>query len=352
MTADEELDVLVRATASITDDEVRRLPLSGSEAEVLEGIVFAQSTRSERNAWQRRVFAAAAAAVIAVVGIISLNARGQSGGSGHAWGAPIVAIARQAPRFLVDLPAWKVTRADQFAAETGEMTFSDGTRQLELRWTPVSELTGTIDDRTHSADRREAIKVAGHDATLFRYEGTTDFTTLWDQGGHAMEARGDFPTIDKYRAVLAALHEVGVDSWLSAMPESVVKPVSRAATVDQMLADIPQPAGYDASSLRDGDDVQDRYQLGAHVSGSVACAWIGSWIAAVDQGDSDGAQKAVDAMATSHRWKVLADMNAAGDYPEVLWELADAMRTDAPVSGGRPMTIRESYRASLGCRDR
>jgi hypothetical protein len=42
-------------------------------------------------------------------------------------------------------------------------------------------------------------------------------------------------------------------------------------------------------------------------------------------------------------------MNAEGDYPEVVWELADAMATGAPVSGGVPLTVRESYVDSLGC---
>jgi hypothetical protein len=42
-------------------------------------------------------------------------------------------------------------------------------------------------------------------------------------------------------------------------------------------------------------------------------------------------------------------MKATGDYPIVVWQLADAMATDSTVPGGRPMTIEESYRDSLGC---
>lgn len=66
-------------------------------------------------------------------------------------------------------------------------------------------------------------------------------------------------------------------------------------------------------------------------------------------GDELAAEAAVDAMATSHDWAVLAEMNEEGDWPEVVWELADAMPTDAPVSGGRPLTVAESYDESLGC---
>ena len=30
-------------------------------------------------------------------------------------------------------------------------------------------------------------------------------------------------------------------------------------------------------------------------------------------------------MATSHRWPILLEMDEGGAYPEVLWDLADAM---------------------------
>ena len=85
------------------------------------------------------------------------------------------------------------------------------------------------------------------------------------------------------------------------------------------------------------------------MAGAVACAWIGRWLEATDAGNRVAASAAVAAMATSHRWAVLKEMNREGAYPEVLWELADAMPADAPVSGGRPLTIRESYGAALGC---
>ena len=54
-------------------------------------------------------------------------------------------------------------------------------------------------------------------------------------------------------------------------------------------------------------------------------------------------------MATSTSWPILREMNAEGDYPEVLWELAAAMDTGASVPAGRPMTVEETYTESLGC---
>jgi hypothetical protein len=81
----------------------------------------------------------------------------------------------------------------------------------------------------------------------------------------------------------------------------------------------------------------------------VACAWIGQWVDARRAGNDRGAQEAVVAMATSRRWPILLEMHEEGDYPEVLWELADAMAGDGVVMGGKPLTIEESYADALGC---
>jgi hypothetical protein len=46
---------------------------------------------------------------------------------------------------------------------------------------------------------------------------------------------------------------------------------------------------------------------------------------------------------------VLQEMDDEGDYPEVVWEYADALATNASVSGGKPLTVEESYASALGC---
>jgi hypothetical protein len=137
--------------------------------------------------------------------------------------------------------------------------------------------------------------------------------------------------------------------WLSALPESVVKPSGRAQVVQDMLARIPLPPGFDVSSLEAGDTVRGRYRLGAQVAGAVACAWIERRLAARASGDEGAARAAVDAMATSRTWPVLLELDSEGDYPEVLWEYADAM-AGAPVPAGRArVSVEESYSAALGC---
>ena len=141
-----------------------------------------------------------------------------------------------------------------------------------------------------------------------------------------------------------------VETWATRIPASSVLPSQTAATIDDILADVPTPAGFDIEPLRTAAGiVRDRYHVGADATGAVACAWIDSWVSARSAGDTATAQAAVDAMATSHEWDILVEMEAGGGWSSVLWEYADALATDAPVSGGRPLTIAESYDEALGC---
>lgn len=352
---DEELDVLVASASPIDERDVVELPLGGPEADLLEAIMSSPSSHApptpvpsvHRRRW--RLLLPVAAALTLLAGFVGFQGT-RDGGT--AWAAEVVAVAEAAPRLLVDQPGWSVSRADQFSVSDGETTFTDGSRELDLHWVPADQHDDKVVDRANSSDLREDISVVGRDAVLLRYEGTMDFVALWRHGDHSVQARGIFATVEQFRDVLGSLIEADVDTWLSAMPDSVVKPGSRAVAVDEMLVDVPLPDGFDRTALRSGDAVQDRYQLGAMVAGSVACRWIEVWIAAVDAGDVAAEERAADAMSTSHNWQVLLDMDKEGDYPEVVWELADAMANDPPVLGGMPITVRESYSDSLGCNQR
>ena len=119
----------------------------------------------------------------------------------------------------------------------------------------------------------------------------------------------------------------------------------------EMLDGVPLPPGFDVASLQHvrAGTVLDRYQLGAKVAGSVACAWLDRWITARHAGDDRGVRQAVGALATSHDWRVLHDMQAEGAYPDVLWQYADAAATNAPIAAGKNLSVEESYGNALGC---
>jgi hypothetical protein len=300
--------------------------------------------------WRRRrvvrIAAPAFAAAVAAI-VLGLTLTGKDGE--QAWAAALVRVAEAAPRLLVGEEGWEIERADQFSVDYGEMTFEKDGRELDIKWTGAGEFAAAVSKRDSELDDLGTAAAADGEARLFRYRGTDEYVAVWVRGDYMVEARGRAPDIDAFKSLLASLHEVDVDSWLSAMPESVVKPARQAETVDEMLAGVPLPPGFDPSSIPTTDAVRDRYQLGALVAGSVACAWIDRWVAARRAGDDAGAREAVDAMATSRTWNVLQAMDAEGDYPEVVWELASAMETNGTVPAGLPMTVEESYEDALGC---
>jgi len=345
---EDTLDRLVASIWPVADADVAHLDLAASEADLLEGIMSTDAIeRPPLVAMRARLvprLISIAAAVAVLVGVLSYR----SAQPGHpAYSAELIAVADAAPRLLVDAPGWSVSRADELSGSNGEMTFTDRTHELELHWAPTAASPSLAQDRGASADRTATVSVLGHPGTLFRYAGTTSYTTIWSDETHTLEARGDFETEAAYRTVLDHIKSVDSEAWLSAMPPSVIKPAATTAAVNEMLKDVPQPEGFHVTVP--SATVHDRYQLGAAVTGQVACRWIGDWVAADAIGDHAAAARAADAMATSHHWAILQEMKRDGAFPRVLWEYADAMTAGGMVMGGKPLTVAESYKASLGC---
>lgn len=356
------LDRRVRDAAPVSDDQVRAFALDELEVELAAQIV-ARGTGTPAPSPQRTVRRGrplvrwgVASLVAAATAILLLNL----GGGGRlpaspdsAWAAPAVRVANAVPRFLVGEPGWKVSRADEFSVREGEMTFLSSEGGVDLHWRsgPLN-----VRDRAASGVELPPVEVEGIRARVFRYRGSVDdFTALWRVGGYALELRSSFTRGAKrleerqYRRVLKSLRTVSVDAWLGAMPASVVLPAKTREAVDAMLAGIPLPKGFGLDDLRTDTAVRARYQLGARVTGAVTCEWIEQWLDARRSRDGRSQREAVAAMQTARRWPILQEMNADGDYPEVVWQYADAMAGRGVAAAGKPVTIAESYRAALGC---
>lgn len=241
-------------------------------------------------------------------------------------------------------------RADEFSVDEGETTFSDGRHSLDLRWRGDNLPDATFETLARGTRDHGSVDVDGHVARVYGGSGAEhDSMVLWSSDGYALELRtdfaGDFLDEEGFQRVLASLKDVDVDTWLAAMPATVVLPDARLATVREMLDGIPLPDAFEREPLSAGDAVKDRYQLGAAVTGAVACAWIRQWV----RGDARARREAVTAMGTSRRWPILLAMRDQGDWSEVVWEYADALAGDGTVLGGKVLTVEESYGAALGC---
>ena len=289
---------------------------------------------------------AVAAAVLLVVGVPVYLTRG---GTGHeaSYAASATRVAEANPRVLVSAPGWQVARVESFTAAEGEMTFADGDHELDVHWRAAKDYQGYLADRSHG-NTSAPVEVLGRQGTIFRHGRSTDFTTLVPpRGANFLEIRGDLGSRPAYLEVLASLEAVPIGTWLDAMPDNVVQPGDMDATVAEMLRGVPLPPGFDAGPLST-DLPSERYQVGAQVAGAVACAWLDRWDDARRDGDARAERTALQAMQTSKRWPVLLQMNADGDYPEVVWEIADGIAgRKREFFGGLP--TRTTWTQGLGC---
>lgn len=293
--------------------------------------------------------AALAAAAASVIGIVAIGSDSRDGGSAYA--AELVAIAESNDRVLIT--GWTVIRADEFSVDQGEMTFSDLTDEIELRWGPSADYASYVKDRNdpEGTDQLGSVTVLGRVGLMFRYTGSEEYTTLVEPAGdHYLELRGDVGSEAAYRQVIASIHTVDVQAWLEAMPASVVKPTDRTMAIDQMLVGIPLPSGFDRAALDASTGVNDRYQLGAKVTGAVICGWFDQWFTATEQGDAAAAQTASDALISSRDWAIFHEMASSGDWPRVVGEYANATAGGTVGSGAGPTGLtRENAAGAFGC---
>ena len=333
-------------------------------AELLQEI-FAHAPEADRpppvpepaRVWRRRPLlglAAATALAGAIVALVLAAGGGQTGQT-PAFAADLIRYADSSPLLLMELPGWHVSYANEEQGGEGELHFlpegakeSELLRMAELHWR-TGPLDGWVSDRAASSDFSTTVPVLGSQARVFRYRGGEHgmhtFTALWLDGSRVLEYRATVPDLAAFEQMLGALHRVSDTTWLSAMPASVIDAADHPAVVKAMLAGIPLPPGFDAVRIADNGLTQNRYQLGAAVTGTVACMWISRWAEGRRSGNAAETQEAITAMASSPRWPVLREMESGGAYPAVLEEYAAEMRTGS--WHGLPLPAAAS--SGLGC---
>lgn len=352
---DEELDLLVKQASPISDAQVMAFDLGAGDHDLLEAIMShtleaAAPLAPVRRHRRRRLMVVGAMAIAAATVATVVIVGGGDGGSKPAYAADVLAIAEVNDRVLIDLPGWSIIRADEFTVDQGEMTFSDGAHEVEVHWRKGSEFASWVDDREHSGTTSlGAVSVLGRPGRMFRYDETQVYTTLVEPAGASLlEVRGNVGSEAGYREVLAALRTVNVDTWLAALPASVVRP--NAEVIDEMLIGVPLPSELDMGSVYGMALIADHYQLVAKVTGTVACAWFDEYFTAVEQGDAAAAKAASDALITSHQWPALLSIVDEGDWAEALWEYADATLPGGTVSSGRgPVPLTREELVGFGC---
>ncbi|WP_354697604.1 hypothetical protein DSM112329_03239 [Paraconexibacter sp. AEG42_29] len=391
---DTELDAALAASSPLAPGRAAELPLDAAQSALLDELLsqapapahaprrLRHRTRGDHDSVPRghaRRFVprvAGAAAVVTVVMMVFLSLGDGPGGGrdgGSVWAAEQLRFAEASPLVLLGADGWRVEYADEQSKEEGELHFRLGptpppgsndftegvtpepvpadTTAAQLNWRGGSYEMWTR-DRYKSAVASSTAPVLGTTAKVYQYDGGTrghrDITAIFRYDDRILEFRAGAAGMSAFKALLATLTAADTDTWLSAMPDSVVKAADRDGAVDQMLAGIPLPRGFTAADIPDEQLTKDRYQLGAHVTGAVACRWLKQWNDARQAGDVRTRDAAIAAMATAKDWPILREMTKEGDYPEAIVEYAAAMRSG--TYHGRPLI--GDVGEGLGCAER
>ena len=346
-----DVDALLGAANPLSAAAAAALAMDDALAELCEGVLSqpapaqAPPSRRHRIANARTPRLAVSLAAVVAAAIVALSVGGVfAGRAGTAWGAELVHFAQASPLILLEQAGWQVDYANEDTPQDGEMHYTsspipppstgatsateDNTTNAALFWRSGS-LSSWTSDRANSADLTTTAPVLGTTATVYQYAGGRpghqDITALWEQDGQVLEFRAGVADIAAFESLLASLRQVNVDTWLSALPASVVKTADRATVIASMLQGVTVPPGFDPSAISGAGLTSDRYQLGATVTGTVACTWFKRWTDARASGDSAGVQQAIAAMATAKDWPILKEMSNSGAYPQVLEGYAAAM---------------------------
>ncbi|WP_341252080.1 hypothetical protein [Euzebya pacifica] len=299
-------------------------------------------SRDDRAPW---AFGAVAAALVALLVVVVVRVAPAPNAVGDG-GTQV--FGDVGPHLLLTAEGWTLDRVDVQSDSFGEATFSGPEGSMDLHWRPAEEHSGWLADRRTSTTPLDPIVVDGRQADLMAY-AATDHTALWTDDVRSLELRGGGMDAEAFTALAASLAPATPEEWSAALPDSAISPSQRGTVVSQMLDGLPLPPGFDQAALEGAESTNDRYQLGAAVTGAVACGWIEEWIAARGVGDDTRATTARDALASAHGWPILDEMAAEGAYPQVLRQYADAVNADGTIEGGTTLTVEESYAAALGC---
>lgn len=328
----------------LTDQAVSELPLAAARAELLEEIMATpvledrETARVDHRARRWLVPLVVAASVAAAVAVPSwLLSADDTATPAPPASAPSDQVAHE--WVVLDAPGWTITYTSN-SHGAREVGYEKGAASVDVHLRPANALDSYTTDRQHidhpKVEPGEPVQLLGEDALLWAYSAT-DHTVIGAVDGKVFpEVRGSGMDKAAYLTLLGQLRWTDQAGFEASQPEAFVTSGERAATIDQMLADMVVPAGFEPPTSKESDP----YQLGARVAGAVACAWLGEFETATASGDTAAADTAADALAGSHDWQVLHDMNTEGDYPEVVWDFADE------VAAGR---VPEGYRGGLGC---
>jgi hypothetical protein len=301
-----------------------------------------QPLTRRRQRWLVPIAAAAAVSALASGPLWWPGGDGSSGGpaqgaSTDAASAPAAPAGATGHYGLLPAPGWTLDRTSD-DVHGGEADFVRGEQELTVSWYPAASYEDYVEDRRHITEPPRdgaPIEVLGLAGQLWSYN-PTDHTVIREvQGGFWTELRGSGMSASAFRTLVDQVRLVDLDEFEANLPDHYVRGAGRDAAVTAILDDIEAVSGKGLPAGKPGptSTEPDPYDLGADVAGAYTCAWVEEFAT----GDRAEAKRV---LRTARQWPVLRKMKAEGDYPDVVWEIADAV-----VAGHVP----PEYREGLDC---
>lgn len=176
----------------------------------------------------------------------------------------------------------------------GQVIFNKTSTEAGLYWHP-RPLSEWLEDQLRRGNDRGSHDVVNGTAAIVEFDDSDYYTALWDSDGNLLEFRSQASSLDEFRSLLDSLVVVDVDTWLAAMPASVVGAADQEAVITEMLNGIPLPGDFNPDTLADGE------------------------------------------------------MNRSGNFGEVIQEFAEAMTNGGQIMQGKSTNIADSCHDALGC---
>jgi hypothetical protein len=318
---DDELDRAIAQADPLAGNRLERFDFALAEEELIGEILVsgrpasppdrrAPLTAARMRRPLRLGLAVGCVAVIAVGAALALRGAGDT--SQPAYAAEAVRIAEANRRLLPTEPGWEVSYIHWEATDYGEVNFEreggDGSsgEGLDIQWYPPDEL------QTRTRPHGKPIQIAGERGLEYSL-GLGEFQAqLPVRDGSFVLLRGTADDEDAFRETLRSVVSTDVDTWLAAMPATVVKPAEQEAEIDRMLAGVTLPDDFDRTTVEPTGLPEDQTQLDDFVIRGAQCAWLDKWWYAQKAEDDTTAKRAAQEVIDAPRWPAVVDQGPKG----------------------------------------
>jgi hypothetical protein len=292
-------------------------------------------------------------------------------GTGSAWAAADIAMAQETPLLLLKAPGWNVSRFDQYksANTDGGMTFRDSavkdkySNGAGLAWGPKSHVRSTLRQYASRAVELAPVTVEGQNARVFRQHSSgsgpifTGHAAVWVSGGQVLTFhrgyRGAPSKLEdaRFAKLLAQLKTVSSDAFLTSLPKGYLVPSKLPGAATEILADVPQPAGYSAQPVLTNLKSSTHETLAERLIVGVQCAWVHDWVAARKAGDKTEMKKIAQTVAPYRTWRYAPTLVGPKGKTYFGEGYMESLKHGGRMDFGRGdvRDIGKIYRSYLGC---